>query len=105
MVNLPHVGDVSFTPAVRAPGRAAEPRGLSSAGGDAPGQSAVGSSAVRGSDSVEFSAAARAAGERPIRSELVDRVRREISDGTYDSDDAKLDVVAAKLAKLFDIRA
>ena len=106
MVNLPHVGDVSFTPSVRAtptPGRSAEARGVSGSGASAPGQSATPSAPFRGSDSVELSSAARSAGERPIRSDLVDRVRRQIAEGTYD-EDAKLDVVAEKLAKLFDIQ-
>lgn len=103
MVNLPHVGDVSFTPSVRAPGRAAEPRGLSSVGGNAPGQSATPSAAARGGDTVELSAAARSAGERPMRADLVDRVRRQIAEGTYETDD-KLEFVAQKLVRILDVR-
>ncbi len=104
MVNLPHAGDVSFSPSIRTPGRSAEARGLTSTGPAAPGQSAMPSVAARATDSVELSSAARSAGERPIRADLVDRVRREIASGAYDSDDAKLDVVADKLARIFNAR-
>jgi anti-sigma28 factor (negative regulator of flagellin synthesis) len=105
MVNLTNVGDVSFSPNVRTPGRSAEARGVSNASGTVPGQSAV-PSVARGGDSVELSSAARSAGERPIRSDLVERVRKDIASGNYDDqDDKKLDVVADKLAKLFDLRA
>jgi anti-sigma28 factor (negative regulator of flagellin synthesis) len=105
MVNLPHVGDHSVSPAsARAPGRTAEPRGLSQNPGALPGQNAASSAPLRHGDTVEFSPAARAAGEAPIRSDLVDRVRREIANGTYETDD-KLEYVSQKLARMLDVRA
>lgn len=55
---------------------------------------------VRPADSVDISALARRLGERstgePVRQDLVDRVKGEIENGTYESDD-KLDLAAERL--------
>lgn len=63
---------------------------------------------VRPADSVDISALARRLGERstsqPIRQDLVDRVKAEIENGTYESDD-KLDVAAGRLLGDLDVIA
>lgn len=63
---------------------------------------------VRPSDSVDISALARRLGERPagepIRQDLVDRVKYEIENGTYESDD-KLDLASDRLLRDLDVLA
>lgn len=66
----------------------------------------------RGEDSVELSARARliasltetAQDQQPIRTDLVERVRAEIADGTYDTPE-KLSAAAWKLSKSLDTNA
>lgn len=60
----------------------------------------------RGEDRVEFSAEARRAAEdQPVRLDLVQRIREQIANGTYETED-KLVIAAAELAKRgFDAKA
>lgn len=61
---------------------------------------------LRGEDRVEFSAEARKAAEdRPVRLDLVQRIREQIANGTYETED-KIVVAASELAKRgFDAKA
>ncbi len=62
--------------------------------------SAAGSVGTDRADRVELSAAARslASSPTPIRESLVNRIRQQIEDGTYDID-SKLDKAVTELAK------
>lgn len=61
----------------------------------------------RGLDQVELSETARragvagAVGDMSVRTELVERVRREIAEGTYETDE-KLDVTVERLLRVLD---
>src|SRR5262249_46244555 len=97
----------AYSPAVRQAGAAHHHTHARRAGSD--GQSPE--ITVRPSDSVDISALARKLGlittdqpQQAYRADLVDRVKNEIAQGTYETPD-KLDIAADRLASDLDVTA
>lgn len=70
--------------------------------GDDSSRSSSGAQALRETDTVEFSPQARtiSGSDAPIRQDLVQRVRSEISAGTYDTPDKYLTALSRALGQI-----
>ncbi len=104
MSNITHVnGSATHPTVVREAGRTVPHHGAARRPGEDDHAPEI---HVRPADSVDISALARRLGERssgePVRQDLVDRVKSEIENGTYESDD-KLDLAAQRLLGDLDV--